>query len=135
MKSAKIKELLVKAYPKLAAGGFPPSPLAQRFIEQAQAYFQGRRVAFDLPMDLAGASDFDRKIYRTLLKVTYGQVRSYGWLAEKPYLFCLKWAMRHRWMIILATLFVFATILPLPVGRRIARTGWSAGTGPHRPRS
>ena len=37
----------------------------------------------------------------------------YGWIVEKPYLFTLRWAMRHRWAIVLATLIVTASLFPI----------------------
>jgi hydrophobic/amphiphilic exporter-1 (mainly G- bacteria), HAE1 family len=38
---------------------------------------------------------------------------AYGWLAEKPYLWTLRWAMRHRWAIVLATVVVTLSVVPL----------------------
>src|SRR4051794_14812032 len=37
----------------------------------------------------------------------------YGRLVEKPYLAILGWSMRHRWAIVLATIAVFLTVVPL----------------------
>lgn len=45
----------------------------------------------------------------------------YGHLIERPYMWSLRWSMRHRWAIILATIVVTASIFPLPVGRWISR--------------
>jgi methylated-DNA-[protein]-cysteine S-methyltransferase len=83
LKPARIREQLAEALDEVASGGFPPPPLAQRFVEEAKAYFEGQPAAFDLPVDLPEASAFELKVYRALQKVGYGQVRSYGWLAEK----------------------------------------------------
>jgi HAE1 family hydrophobic/amphiphilic exporter-1 len=44
----------------------------------------------------------------------------YGWIVEKPYLLLLRWSLRHRWVIVLATVVVTASIFPLPVGKWIA---------------
>jgi HAE1 family hydrophobic/amphiphilic exporter-1 len=41
----------------------------------------------------------------------------YGWIAEKPYLWILRWSMRHRWAVVLATVVTVASIFPLPFGR------------------
>lgn len=38
----------------------------------------------------------------------------YGWLAEKPYLWALRWSMRHRWVIMLAAFVVTASVFPIP---------------------
>ena len=83
LKPAVIGKQLRSACPEIASGSFPPPPLAQRFVESAKAYFLGRRVDFDLPLDLAGANEFEAKVYLALQKVKYGQVQTYGWLAEK----------------------------------------------------
>lgn len=41
----------------------------------------------------------------------------YGRLVEKPYLWTLRWSLRHRWVIILATVVVTSSIFPLPFGK------------------
>ncbi len=41
----------------------------------------------------------------------------YGWICEKPYLLLLRWAMRHRWAVVLAVIGVVMSLFPLPVGR------------------
>jgi HAE1 family hydrophobic/amphiphilic exporter-1 len=50
----------------------------------------------------------------------------YGRLVEKPYLFSLRWALRHRWAIVLATIAVTMSIFPLPFGK------WLSGGNPQR---
>src|SRR5262245_46475414 len=37
----------------------------------------------------------------------------YGLLIERPYLACLRWSLRHRWVIVLATIVVTASIFPV----------------------
>jgi methylated-DNA-[protein]-cysteine S-methyltransferase len=44
-------------------------------------YFQGRRRAFDLPLDLRGREGFSRDILERLAKVPYGEVTTYKSLA------------------------------------------------------
>lgn len=52
-------------------------------LRQLQEYFDGERKAFDLPLDLSGvATDFQRQVYERLLEVSYGQVTTYGALAQ-----------------------------------------------------
>lgn len=81
--SRRIRQQLLASYAEISFGCFPPSALAQRFVEQAKAYFLGQRVEFDLPLDLAGAGEFEAKVYHALREVGYGEVRSYGWLAAQ----------------------------------------------------
>ncbi len=41
----------------------------------------------------------------------------YGWFVENPYLLALRWAMRHRWVVMLAALLVTASLFPIrPLG-------------------
>jgi methylated-DNA-[protein]-cysteine S-methyltransferase len=46
-------------------------------------YFEGRRKAFDLPVDLRGRSEFSRLVLEQLAKVPYGEVTTYGSLAAR----------------------------------------------------
>jgi len=43
----------------------------------------------------------------------------YGWLAEKPYMWSLRVALRHRWAVVLAGILVVMSMFPLPVGTLI----------------
>jgi methylated-DNA-[protein]-cysteine S-methyltransferase len=45
-------------------------------------YFQGRREAFDLSIDLAGAAEFTRDVLHELARVPFGEVTTYGHLAQ-----------------------------------------------------
>ncbi len=40
----------------------------------------------------------------------------YGRLVERPYLAILRWAMRRRWAVVLASVLVVASLFPLPLG-------------------
>ena len=51
-------------------------------VEQLQAYFAGERTDFDLELSLAG-SEFQRRVWRALLTIPYGETRSYGQVAEQ----------------------------------------------------
>ena len=52
-------------------------------LRQFAEYFAGERTRFDLPLDLSGvATDFQRRVYDRLLEVDYGEITSYGALAE-----------------------------------------------------
>jgi methylated-DNA-[protein]-cysteine S-methyltransferase len=46
-------------------------------------YFDGRRVTFDLALDLTAAPDFTRTVLDELAQVPYGQVTTYGTLAAR----------------------------------------------------
>lgn len=49
--------------------------------EQLEEYFLGERTSFDLPIKLIG-SDFQIKVWKELLNISYGEVKSYGEIAE-----------------------------------------------------
>lgn len=46
-------------------------------------YFDGRRHAFDLSLDLRGLPDFTLAVLKELARVPYGQTTTYGALASK----------------------------------------------------
>ncbi|MGB2953109.1 MAG: methylated-DNA--[protein]-cysteine S-methyltransferase [Gaiellaceae bacterium] len=46
-------------------------------------YFEGRRRAFDLPVDLRLAREFGRRVLEQLQRVPYGEVTTYGTLAAQ----------------------------------------------------
>lgn len=56
------------------------------FLEQARAevrdYFAGRRQTFTVPLDLRGPP-FQRRVWRALTDIPYGQTVSYGSLARR----------------------------------------------------
>lgn len=55
------------------------APLARELDE----YFEGRRRAFDLPVDLDGLSDFHRRVLRALRRVPYGALTTYQRVARQ----------------------------------------------------
>ncbi len=56
-------------------------------LQEAQAqltdYLDGARQSFDLPLDLSGGTSFQQKVWRTLLSISYGRLRSYQWVAMR----------------------------------------------------
>lgn len=49
--------------------------------QQLEEYFQGRRLDFDLPLDLRGTV-FQKKVWAALLEVPCGRTASYGAIAR-----------------------------------------------------
>jgi len=45
---------------------------------------------------------------------------AYGWIAEKPYLFLLRFSLRHRWVVVVSALVVMFSLFPWPVGKWIS---------------
>ncbi len=48
--------------------------------KELDAYFSGEPVAFTVRLDVSG-TDFQKRVWRELLKIPYGNIRSYKWLA------------------------------------------------------
>ena len=58
------------------------SPLIDHLRDQLAAYFAGTLTSFNLPLDYPG-SDFQRRVWDGLLKIPYGETRSYAELAAE----------------------------------------------------
>lgn len=62
---------------------FPaPTPLLKEAIRQLNAYFQGERTEFDLPLAPEG-SPFQKRVWQELQKIPYGHQISYAELARR----------------------------------------------------
>jgi len=53
----------------------------QLAIQQLQEYFEGKRTAFDLPLDLHG-TPFQKAVWSKLQSIPYGETCSYGEIAR-----------------------------------------------------
>jgi len=60
---------------------------ATEFLNDLKRYFNGEKVDFNnmarYITDLTRSSNFERAVYKTLMTVPYGQVRTYQWVAQK----------------------------------------------------
>lgn len=69
--------------PDLPAGAAnAQDSLAQKALRQLDAYFQGERTAFDLPLSPQGTA-FQRAVWDGLLAIPYGRTITYGELARQ----------------------------------------------------
>lgn len=59
----------------------PQQPILVETERQLSEYFVGRRTAFDLPLEPSG-SEFQKKVWRALTKIPFGQKRTYLDLAN-----------------------------------------------------
>lgn len=48
-----------------------------------QHYFNGQQVLFDEPLDLSGATAFQRRVWLATRDIPYGETRSYGQIARQ----------------------------------------------------
>ncbi|MCX6001231.1 MAG: methylated-DNA--[protein]-cysteine S-methyltransferase [Chloroflexi bacterium] len=56
-------------------------PLLARLKRQLDEYFEGKRMSFDIPLAYPG-TDFQRRVWKALIAIPYGQTRSYGEVAR-----------------------------------------------------
>lgn len=52
-------------------------------LKALKEYFQGKRQKFNLDLDFGTATEFQKHVWQTLMKIPYGQVRSYQWVAQQ----------------------------------------------------
>ena len=57
------------------------TPLLRRARDQLQAYFDGKRLSFDLPLAPHG-SDFQKRVWAALCAIPPGETRSYADIAR-----------------------------------------------------
>ena len=57
------------------------SPLLRRVADQLAEYFAGERRDFDLPLAAPGTA-FQKLVWDALVRIPFGEVRSYGELAR-----------------------------------------------------
>lgn len=59
------------------------SPLTRKAADLLAAYFAGVPVAFDLPIDRRGFTLFQWDVYRAVMTIPYGEMRSYSQVATE----------------------------------------------------
>jgi methylated-DNA-[protein]-cysteine S-methyltransferase len=64
-----------------------PHPAVNVLLEDARNqlgdFLHGHRRSVEFPVDLSSGSSFQRRVWRTILRIPYGRVRSYQWVAER----------------------------------------------------
>jgi len=55
----------------------------ENLVERLMAYFSGHRVAFPDELDLSIATPFQREVWEAARLISYGETRSYAWVAEQ----------------------------------------------------
>jgi methylated-DNA-[protein]-cysteine S-methyltransferase len=59
----------------------PTHPLLKEAGAQLNAYWQGQRRSFDLPLDLSVGTAFQQAVWQALLAIPFGATTSYGALS------------------------------------------------------
>lgn len=57
-------------------------PILVAAEQQLREYFAGARTTFDVPLDMSG-TDFQRQVWQALLRIPYGETRSYQEIAAE----------------------------------------------------
>lgn len=50
---------------------------------QLMAFLANQRRELDFPLDLSRGTPFQRQVWRAILRIPYGRVRSYRWVADR----------------------------------------------------
>ncbi|HYF43845.1 MAG TPA: methylated-DNA--[protein]-cysteine S-methyltransferase [Ramlibacter sp.] len=61
----------------------PDHPLLLAAMRQLDDYFEGRRHAFELPLDLRRGTPFQQSVWQALLAIPRGERISYGLLGQR----------------------------------------------------
>lgn len=65
-------------------GPLPPLRLQHRAVGLLKSFFfRGGRMKIAIPLDLSGTTPFQRKVWRAAQAISYGETRSYGWIAKR----------------------------------------------------
>jgi methylated-DNA-[protein]-cysteine S-methyltransferase len=78
---AEDKELTAISFSKKKATKATNNSAIKKCVKQLDEYFKGKRASFDLPLKIEG-TDFQKKVWRGLTRIPYGETRSYGQIAK-----------------------------------------------------
>ncbi len=70
---------LQREYPEGVLQDAAPSEM----LRELREYAEGRRRAFDLPLDWSSIKPFQRAVLRAASHIPFGETRSYGWIAQQ----------------------------------------------------
>jgi methylated-DNA-[protein]-cysteine S-methyltransferase len=59
------------------------APVLALFEQELRLYLAGGRPGFPGPLDLRGASEYERAVYEVTRTIPHGETRTYGWVAER----------------------------------------------------
>lgn len=68
--------------PALDVRGLTPDPVVRQAAAQLEAFFEGKRRSFDVPLR-AGGTPFQRAVWAALLTIPFGETITYAELARR----------------------------------------------------
>ncbi|MBM4122590.1 MAG: MGMT family protein [Nitrospira sp.] len=78
------RHAVVRALPRpLTPDAASLMPVLEKARGQLMDFLAGNRRGLDFQVDLSQGSTFQRKVWRAALRIPYGRVRSYQWVAAK----------------------------------------------------
>jgi methylated-DNA-[protein]-cysteine S-methyltransferase len=77
-----VTAVFLPTQPRTASKGAPPRAVA-RAVQQLEEYFKGTRHEFDVPLASVKSTDFQRDVWDALVEIPFGEVRTYGEIAER----------------------------------------------------
>lgn len=77
-----VTAVFLPTQPRTASTGEPPRAVALA-VRQLEEYFSGARRVFDVPLASVTSTEFQRKVWDALSEIPFGEVRTYGEIAER----------------------------------------------------
>ncbi len=83
MKSRKGAEQELTSSECRVASSERKAPLLDKAVVVLTKYFSGKRVLFDLPLDLDHYTSFQQAVWHAVAAIPWGETRSYAWVARR----------------------------------------------------
>ncbi len=77
------KILVGVSFSKPTGVPFKEDAAMKSFIEELSLYFKGSKSEFSQKIKFLTGTEFERKVWGALMKIPFGETRSYKWVAEK----------------------------------------------------
>ena len=77
------KVLVGVSFRKPSGVPFKDSAATKSFIKELSLYFKGSKSEFSQKIKFLTGTEFERKVWGALMKIPFGETRSYKWVAEK----------------------------------------------------
>lgn len=77
------KILVGVSFSKPTGVPFKEGAATKSFIKELSLYFKGSKSEFSQKIKFLTGTEFERKVWGALMKIPFGETRSYKWIAEK----------------------------------------------------
>jgi len=75
--SKEVEKTILRAFPDSLADDVSLKPLAKVF----DSYFKGNKTSPNLSINVAGTTEFSKKVWRATQSIPWGEVKTYKWLS------------------------------------------------------